>query len=361
MLTQSLIISSDADLDYQRVDNPLAAALGHITRWHSFWNPVILMNPLRPIVQKYYGNVMDNYIRAELDKRFQELKKPTHTSTGHAKSVIALALEAYIDANRSKNIAAMSQLDYHFAKYATYQIRLFLFAGNDTTSSSIVYVYHLLSKHPEVLKKVREEHDTIFGVNPSEASSALRRTPTLLNNCRYSLAVIKETLRLYPPAATMRAGKPGIVVTDRHNNSYAMDYIGATVLHPAVHSNPRVWVRSNEFLPERFLVDPGHELYPDPSAYRPFEHGPRACIGQTLVYNEMRTVLVMTARTFVVTPAYDEWDKLQAENRWWGARLSRKLRVVNETRKTVHGDRAYQTEKAGTHPADGYPCHVSLA
>lgn len=317
------------------------------------------MNPLRPFIQRYYGNVMDQYIRSELNKRFREQKLADKSST-RGKSVIALALEAYIEANKSKDLANMTRLDDHFARYATYQIRLFLFAGNDTTSSSIIYVYHLLSKHPEALSKIREEHDKLFGPNPYEAAQILREKPATINQCRYTLAVIKETLRLYPPAATMRAGKPGIVVTDPHNNAYPMDHIGATVIHTAVHMNPRVWPRPTEFLPKRFLVPPDHELYPNPAAWRPFEHGPRSCIGQTLVYNEMRTILVLTARRFVITPAYEEWDEMKMKNESWVKKLGRQVGVGKEGVSNVHGDRAYQTEKAGTHPKDGYPCYITI-
>jgi cytochrome P450 len=358
--------SSETDLDYQRSENVLATALKHITTWHSFWNPLILAHPLRPFVQKYYGHVMNTYIRKKLDQRFSEMRQERsslHSGSKRAKSVIALALEAYL-ANRDENISETTKLDDHFAKYATYQIRLFLFAGNDTTSSSIVYIYHLLSQHPDALAQIRQEHDLVFGTDPSAAAKLLRESPALLNQCPYTLAVIKETLRLFPPAATMRQGRPGVALTDRHGNSYPMDDVGTTILHPAVHLNPRVWPRADEFLPERWLVDADHELYPNPAAYRPFEQGPRNCIGQTLVYNEMRIVMVMTLRLFDIRPAYDEWDAMKKSRneglvkkfaRWAG------LRGEAEEIKTVHGERAYQTEKAGTHPADGYPCRVTLA
>jgi cytochrome P450 len=354
----------DADLDYQRSENELATALGYITRWHSFWDPRILMHPLRPFVQKYYGRVMDKYIRKELDKRFIELKQEDLEGNNDAKSVlsksvIAMAISAYINENKDSRLMQKPKLEEFFARYASYQIRLFLFAGNDTTSSSIVYVYHLLSKNPKALALLRQEHDSVFGTDLKQCASLLKEQPALLNACKYTLAVIKETLRLYPPAATMRAGRPGVTITDLQGNAYPMDNVGATVVHPAVHYNPRVWPQPNEFLPERFLVEPDHELYPNPGGYRPFEQGPRNCIGQTLVYNEMRTVLVMTARVFDIKPAYEEWDALQEKQMGLGAKILRL--VTGPPMKTVHGDRAYQTEKAGTHPADGYPCRVSMA
>ncbi|KAF2013541.1 cytochrome P450 [Aaosphaeria arxii CBS 175.79] len=361
-LTMDVIVklTLDADLDCQRSESALVSAMNNIIAWHSFWDPRILMHPFRPLVQRYYGRVMNTHIRKELIKRFNDLKQAKldsnktieHTS---GKSVIALAIEAYI--KESQQDIRTLELDEHFARYATYQTRLFLFAGNDTTSSTIVYVFHLLSQHPEALKKLRDEHDTMFGTDANQTPRMLKEEPALLNKCSFTLAVIKETLRLYPPAATMRAGRNGVSITDRHGNIYPMDYVGATILHPAVHSNPRVWVSPEKFIPERFLVGAEHDLYVNTAAYRPFEQGPRNCIGQTLVYNEIRTVMVMVARSFDIVPAYDEWDAIRERQMCGLARL--KVWAMGKPVKTVHGDRAYQTEKAGTHPADGYPCHVS--
>lgn len=324
------------------------------------------MHPLRPLIQKYYSAVMDKIIRVELEERFNELKND-HTSLvntdqggpGETKSVVALAIKSYISENNKHDMLQKTRLDDHFARYATNQIRLFLFAGNDTTSSTIVYVCHLLSQHAKALQMVREEHDQVFGAEIDSVAESLESKPELLSRCKYTLAVIKETLRLYPPAGTMRSGQSGSVLTDRHGNNYPMDFICTTVVHPAVHSNPRLWPKPDEFLPERFLVDPGHDLYPYPPAFRPFEQGPRNCIGQTLVYNEIQVALVLTLRTFDIRPAYDEWDSAQDQQASALQRLKTKL--FGERKRSVRGDRAYQTDKAGTHPADGYPCRVSLS
>ncbi|CAG8971815.1 hypothetical protein HYALB_00001925 [Hymenoscyphus albidus] len=364
-LTMDVIIkvTLDADLDYQRSENELATALGYITRLHSFWDLRILMHPLRPFIQTYYGWVMKNYIRKELNQRFRDMQEGKFNSdvlrqSNATKSVVTLAIEAYIQENKSRNLLQQSEIEDSFSQYVVYQIRLFLFAGNDTTSSTIVYVYHLLSQNPEALALLRKEHDDVFGTDTSHAAKMLKDQPALLNKCSYTLAVIKETLRLYPPAGTMRSGQAGVTLHGRHGNSYPMDYIGTTVLHQAVHSIPRVWPYPEKFLPERFIVDVRHELYHNPGAFRPFEQGPRNYIGQTLVYNEIRTVMIMTTRTFDIRPAYEEWDKIKKRD--MGLLSRTKTRVLGEPVRTVNGDRAYQTEKAGTHPADGYPCRISL-
>jgi hypothetical protein len=150
---------------------------------------------------------MNKLIRKEFDQRFLEIQEETsqsraerHLKHSGEKSVVTLAIEAYMAENKESDLVQRPKLENHFAQYATYQIRLFLFAGNDTISSTIVYVYHLLSQHPEALEKVRQEHNSVFGPDIDNAAEILVHSPALLNQCRYTQAVIKETLRLFPPS-----------------------------------------------------------------------------------------------------------------------------------------------------------------
>ncbi|KAI0479535.1 putative cytochrome P450 [Xylariaceae sp. FL0804] len=358
-----LKVTLDDDLNYQRSAHVLPSALGTILRWHSFWDPRVLMHPLRPFIQRYNGYIINRYIRKELQKQFEEIKRSTRTddsgrSPKTIKSVVTLALETYLaegeGAGDPKDV-----LDEKFAAYAASQIRLFLFAGTDTSSSLMVYTYHMLSKHPEWLARLRKEHDEVFGFDTANAAGSLKGNPSLLNDCKLTLAVVKETLRLHAPAGTLRAGLPGITITDLQGNEQPVEYVGVNVLHQALHLNPRVWPRASEFLPDRFLVGPEHELYPDQAAYRPFEQGPRNCIGQTLVFNELRIGLILTCRDLEISNAYSDFDaQKEREMGIWG-RLKRK--VVGEPIRTVNGDRAYQTDSGGLHPVDGFPCYVKWA
>jgi cytochrome P450 len=74
-------VALDSDIDYQRSEHILPIALNTITRWHSFWDPRVLLNPLRPIIQKYYGRKMVQYINKELHRRFEELKAERRSSS----------------------------------------------------------------------------------------------------------------------------------------------------------------------------------------------------------------------------------------------------------------------------------------
>ncbi|KUI57505.1 hypothetical protein VP1G_04778 [Cytospora mali] len=367
-LTMEIIlkVTLDDDSHYQNSPNVLATALGRILSWHSFWDPRVLMHPFRPLVQWYNGHIMNNYIRRELERRFQEIKA-AHAVDANGmqgkpkaiKSVTTLALEAYMAETPEVDILHSERLDERFAHYVTCQIRLFLFAGTDTTASIMVYIYHMLAKHPEWLRKLRDEHDEVFGQDPDVAASVLKESPSLLNNCKFTVAFIKEVLRIYGPAGTMRSGLPGFTVTDHQGNKQPMEYAGANILHQALHVNSRVWLRANEFLPERFLVGPADELRPDPAAYRPFEQGPRNCIGQTLVWNELRVAVILTCRELEIRDAYDEFDANRESELSVVEKIKRTL--FGQTIKTVHGERAYQTDSGGLHPANGYPCYVKWA
>lgn len=143
----------------------------------------------------------------------------------------------------------------------------------------------------------------------------------------------------------MRQGLEGIDITDDHGNTFPTEGTMIWILHQALHRNPVYWKQPNDFLPERWLVGPEDPLYPVKGAWRPFEYGPRNCIGQGLVMLELRVVLALTIREFDFEPMYDEWDKLHS---------------VNGSEKRVDGERAYQIEKGGAHPADRFPCKVLL-
>lgn len=116
-------------------------------------------------------------------------------------------------------------------------------------------------------------------------------------------------------------------------------------LHTAMHCAPENWVDASDFLPERWLVEPGHKLYPVRGAWRAFEWGPRNCIGQSLAMTELRIMLAMIVREFNFKPPYEEWDRLHHR----------------KVAQAWRGEEAYQIEEAAAHPADNYPCRITIS
>lgn len=280
---------------------------------------------------------MNQFINQEIDRAYHE------QSGQPSKSVIALALRQYL---KEQTNGSTSQSLKDFKRSVAPQLRVFLFAGRDTTSSTLLYTFYLLSKHQEILEKVRAEHDNVFGKDHHQARNRIREDAQLLNQLPYTIAVIKEALRLFPPSASMREGREGVEIVGDDGQRYPTTGCNVWTLTVALHHNGNHWKEAESFIPERWLVGLEDPLYPVKGAWRAFEFGPRGCIGQTLALLELRIALVMTLREFDITPAYDEWDGLNPR----------------DSVKQVDGHRAYQAEKGGggAHPADGVPCRVTL-
>lgn len=306
-------------------------------------NPLQRWHPLRLIVQWYNGRQMNRYIGEKLDGRYTELQTQHEIKDSkHGSSLIDLALKDYMAQNDpNSNTGKMNKTA---RALITNQIRLFFFAGNDAPSTALCYCYYLLFRHSNSLSRLRAEHDEIFGNDLSKVSALILEKPYLLNQIPYTTAVIKESLRLFPPGSSLRQGTKNMDVVDEEGNIYPTEGCQILVLHSALHRSPRYWKDPDSFIPERWLVGPEDPLCPAKDTWRPFEQGPRNCIAQPLAMLELRITLVMTAREFNVHEAYHEWDQLHPQS----------------TPKTANGERAYQLSKGAAPPSDGLPCRVTV-
>ena len=341
------MVCRDTHLNAQRKESNFVSALRNQIRWLSFGDEANLFeryHPLRPIMRWWNDRQMVRYISRELNLRFQGNRWRTEMiKKNGSKPIIDLALDSYL-AEQARD-SSSDTMDTTFQDFAISQLRTFMFAGHDSTGSTICYAFHLLSAYPSTRRLLIAEHNRILGPEYNEAGARISESPHLLNELPYTLAVIKETLRLYPPASSTRGGEPGYCVQGLDGLQYPTDGFFVWSNAYAIHRDPNYWPEPDNFLPERWLAKDGDRLYPLKGTYRPFEFGPRNCIGQELAMLELKIVLIMTAREFDIQSVYDEWDRLNPRN---GA-------------KTVNGDRAYQILSGSAHPCDGFPCRVSLA
>lgn len=156
---------------------------------------------------------------------------------------------------------------------------------------------------------------------------------------------MKETLRLFPPTTTARFGLLDFYIIDSDGKSLPTENCLVVANHYGIHHNPHFWPCVEDFLPERWLVDKKDLLHPVKNGWRPFERGPRNCLGQELAMTEIKLTVAIMIRQFNIQDAYDESDlgKCQTE---------KNLRV--------NGKRAYQIFRGGGHPDENSPCRVSL-
>ncbi|KAK8079740.1 Cytochrome P450 monooxygenase aflN [Apiospora hydei] len=269
-----------------------------------------------------------------------------NTKTVHDdKTVIDLVFKRYQENCARKGEPVTP--DKLFVETIMSNLKVFIFAGHDTTSSTICFSLYELSRHPEILAKVRQEHDEVFGADPLAAPAQLLEHPHKINETPYTLAVIKETLRMYPLAGSFREGTSKTVLHAEEGgapvSAEGFDLIDGVW---ELHYRPDLWPRPREFLPDRWLMSEGDPLFPIPHAWRAFEHGPMNCIGKDLALLEVRLVLVHVARRYDFETAWDEWDAIQGNKEPHIDRL--------------RGDRAYRGMREGglSKPKDGLPVHV---
>lgn len=305
-------------------------------------------NPIRYMKIKLCDRIIDRHFTEELNKRYEEYIADPSKKT---QSIISLAIASYVSA-KYPNTPPPKTIDPIFLKQAIPQIRMLLIAGHDTTTSILVYCYHMLSSHPTAQQKLHDEHTEIFGPDPATASASLRspNASKLLNSLPYTVAVIKETLRLFPPGGAIRTGSPAVQLLDREGTAYPTEGCLVSIAHHAIHYNPHLYPDPEVFDPDRWIG--GRERRStEMGAFRPFEHGPRNCVGQDVAFLLVKVALVMTVRRFAVRPTYEESKEQQA-----GKNGNEKVdEVLN-----VGGEKANQTENGGTHPALAYPCRVDM-
>ena len=279
---------------------------------------------------------MNTYLSPKIDSAMSKVQD----AAGN-KSVVNLALASLLPATPRTD--HKGSFDPVVKQIAMSQVKLFMFSGHDTTSSALCYLFYALSRNLSASENLCAEHDRVFGndIDPDSLATKLSSNPSLLNRLPYTHAVIKETLRLYPPVSSTREGESGFNIADDQGRYFPTEGFLVWANPQAVHRDPEYWPRPDEFWPERWLTIRNDPRHPIKGAWRPFEYGPRNCIGQELAVIEMKIVMVMTARRFAIEPAYEELDRRKGRTRI----------------DTVYGERGYQIARA--QPSGDLPCRVS--
>ncbi|CAA9435812.1 MAG: Cytochrome P450 [uncultured Rubrobacteraceae bacterium] len=158
-------------------------------------------------------------------------------------------------------------------------------AGHETTAVTLAWAWYLLSKSPEVTRRVREEVSRVLG----------ERTPGIedLPNLTYTKMVLDETLRLYPAAWMISR----TAVEEDEIGGYRIPAGRTLFLSPYVtHRRTDLWPNPEGFDPERFAPPDGNGR--PRFAYYPFGGGPRLCIGNNFALMEATLVVAMVMQRY---------------------------------------------------------------
>jgi cytochrome P450 len=158
------------------------------------------------------------------------------------------------------------------------QVMTLMFAGHDTSTSTLTFMLHELARHPEAVRRLQEEQDRVLGGGSPTAQQLEKEMP-------YLEMVLDEVLRLYPPAWI----GPRRAIRE-------FEFGGCTVPRDAYvnycswasHRLPEVFPEPEAFIPERFTRERKAAL--PRGAYVPFGGGSRICIGKRFGQTEVKLV-----------------------------------------------------------------------
>jgi len=165
------------------------------------------------------------------------------------------------------------------------EVMTLLLAGHETTAVSLSWTWYLLTQYPEVEKQLLSELQQVL--------SGRKPTAQDLSKLPYTARVVKEAMRLYPPAwAIVRKS-----VQHCEIGGYQVP-AGSTVMMNqwVMHRDPRYYDQPERFNPDRWLDERAKAI--PKFAYFPFGGGPRTCIGASFAAMEGVLVLATIAQKY---------------------------------------------------------------
>ncbi|HEU4329234.1 MAG TPA: cytochrome P450 [Roseiflexaceae bacterium] len=170
------------------------------------------------------------------------------------------------------------------------EVATLLLSGHETTADALGWIWYALALHPEAAERLEGELAAVLGDRPVTVED--------LPRLRYTEAVVKEAVRLFPPAwTTSREASRDTTIGGYPVAAGTQIGLSAWVLH----RDPRWYAEPTVFRPERWL-DGSLRALPR-GAYIPFGAGPRVCIGAGLAQTEMMLILATVARRARLTLA----------------------------------------------------------
>ncbi|KAJ7152026.1 cytochrome P450 [Mycena filopes] len=230
-----------------------------------------------------------------------------HSSDDELKTIISLLLSANDTAGTSERLSE--------AELAG-QLTVMIFGAQDTSASALSRLIYQLSIRPDIQRNIREE---IKGLADDR-----HLTIEEISALPWLDAVLKETLRLYPPVpfvrrTALRECTVPFTTTSGHDSSVVVPK-GTIVFLGIAGANrlPSVWgLDAMEWKPERWLTVQNAEssgrlpgIY---SGMMSFLGGKRSCIGYRFAQLEIKILLISLISRFEMLPTEDEivWNLSQ--------------------------------------------------
>jgi cytochrome P450 len=261
-------LDPDAAMAHVDVAACFERALGFYSRDYAMQ---MLRGPRTPFARMQQARrALDEIIYAEIERR--------RRTNAHGEDILSLLLDAH-----DEDGWALSD------EQVRDEVMTLLFAGHDTTTSTVAFLFYELAHNPDVAAQLVAERERILGADRPTAEQLMSGALPLLD------MVVDETLRLYPPAwvGPRRSVEPFEFAGHHVPGGVLVNYSSW-----ASHHLPGVFDDPERFRPERFSPEARAKL--PKGAYVPFGGGSRTCIGMRFGQLEMKAIATLVLARFAV-------------------------------------------------------------
>ncbi|KFO33660.1 cytochrome P450 2B4 [Fukomys damarensis] len=214
-----------------------------------------------------------------------------HSVEEHRETLDPSAPRDFIDTFLLRMEKDKSDLHTEFHhKNLVFTIFSLLFAGTETTSTTLRYGFLFLLKHPHVTERVQKENEQVIGSHRRPALDDRTKMP-------YTEAVISEIQRF---ADLAPIGLPHMVTKDTHFRGFIIPK--NTEVFPILTTtlnDPRYFEKPDTFNPDHFLDAKG--ALKKSEAFLPFSIGKRICLGEGIALAELFLFLTTILQNFSIS------------------------------------------------------------
>uniref|UniRef100_A0A8C1W8D6 Cytochrome P450 3A n=1 Tax=Cyprinus carpio TaxID=7962 RepID=A0A8C1W8D6_CYPCA len=295
--SMDVVTSTAFSVDIDSLNNPKDPFVTNIKKMLKFdlLNPVFLISALfpfiTPVLEKmdfaFFPTSVTDFFYAALKKI-----KSERVASDHKKKRVDF-LQLMVDSQTEGKTERGSSEEHTEKGLSDHEIlsqsMIFIFAGYETSSSTLSFFFYNLATNPEAMKKLQEEIDQTF---PNEAPVDYEG----VMNMDYLDAALNESLRLFPIVARLeRVCKKTVDI----NGLLVPKDVVVMIPTFALHRDPDYWSDPESFKPQRFTK--GNKESVDPYMFMPFGLGPRNCIGMRFAQVSMKLAIVEILQRFDVS------------------------------------------------------------
>jgi len=299
IIAKSVLGSDILDIESDKVNNALLTVMEYLNRVLMPFGELIEKIPLLPVNKNFRSakNTLDSIVyrmikehrdnrRIEKNRNDGDDANNKNVNTQYNHDLLYTLMEAQ---DQDAGIKQMSDIQLRD------EVMTIFLAGHETTANALTWTFYLLSQHPDVERRLDEELCSVLGrennnnddngggLNRSKDYTDTPRLPTIpdITKLEYTEKVLRESMRLYPPAWTL--GRQAL--TDYAIDKYVIPS-GSIVLMSqyAMHRNPKYFPNPKDFDPDRWTKEFKSVL--PRFSYFPFGGGIRGCVGEPFAWIE---------------------------------------------------------------------------